>query len=147
MRLSVGSRHRGDLTDLDGRGHLSKEAPAAFSRFFLETSIDQVGFIEELLRPERLQGRILRWADEETRSGGLPQKAGRVLQAILYRGELPRGEVPSLVDAGDRQARRVVAALVKQGAVVSASSRAPLRLAFPARLAGRWMPGLFPDRH
>jgi hypothetical protein len=24
--------------------------------------------------------------------------------------------------------------------------RAPLRLAFPARLASRWMPGLFPEK-
>jgi len=30
--------------------------------------------------------------------------------------------------------------------LVSESSRAPLRLAFPAALASRWMPGLFPDR-
>ena len=30
------------------------------------------------------------------------------------------------------------------GVLVSESSRAPLRLAFPAALASRWMPGLFP---
>jgi len=41
----------------------------------------------------------------------------------------------------------VIAALVKQGAIISTSSRAPLRLAFPARLAASWMPGLFPDKY
>lgn len=30
--------------------------------------------------------------------------------------------------------------------MVSASTRAPLRLAFPATLAPRWMPGLFPEQ-
>jgi len=132
--------------DLDGRGHLSEEALAAFTRFFLETCIDQVRFMEELVRPERLRGRILRWADEEAGNGGLPKKAGRILEAILYRGELPRGEVPALLDASDRHARRAVADLIKQGAIASASTRAPLRLAFPARLAGHWMPGLFPEQ-
>ena len=34
---------------------------------------------------------------------------------------------------------------ITPGALVSESSRAPLRLAFPASLAARWMPGLFPD--
>jgi len=47
---------------------------------------------------------------------------------------------------GDRQARRVVAALIDREVLTSTSSRAALALAFPARLAPRWMPGLFPDR-
>jgi hypothetical protein len=65
---------------------------------------------------------------------------------VLYRGELPRGDVPGIVSTGDRQARRVVAALIERGVLFSASSRAPLRLAFPAMLAARWLPGLFPER-
>jgi len=34
---------------------------------------------------------------------------------------------------------------IERGVVLSDSQRAPLRLAFPAELAPRWMPGLFPD--
>lgn len=132
--------------DLDGRGHLSEEALAAFTRFFLETCLDQVTFMEELVQPRRLRDRILLWSEEEARANTLPPKAGRVLEAILYRGELPRGEVPELLDASERHARRIVAALAEHGVVVSASTRAPLRLAFPARLASRWMPGLFPEQ-
>jgi hypothetical protein len=40
----------------------------------------------------------------------------------------------------------VVSALIDQGVLTSESTRAPLRLAFPATLAARWMPGLFPER-
>jgi hypothetical protein len=36
--------------------------------------------------------------------------------------------------------------LLDLGVLVSESTRAPLRLAFPAALAPRWMPGLFPER-
>jgi len=43
-------------------------------------------------------------------------------------------------------ARRIVSALLDQNVLISDSTRAPLRLAFPAALAPRWMPGLFPDR-
>ena len=46
----------------------------------------------------------------------------------------------------ERSARRVVSALLQQGVLTSESTRAPLRLAFPATLASRWMPGLFPER-
>jgi Fic family protein len=138
-----------DLTrrnDLDGRGTLSEEALAEFTRFFLTVCIDQVIFMESLVQPDRLRTRILLWAEEETRLGELPPKSGSILEAILYRGELPRGDADTVVGTGERQARRIVSALVERGVLTSENSRAPLRLAFPATLASRWMPGLFPDR-
>jgi hypothetical protein len=53
------------------------------------------------------------------RAGGLPAKAGQVLEAVLVRGDLPRADVPALLNTGERQART---------------------------LAPRWMPGLFPEK-
>jgi hypothetical protein len=58
----------------------------------------------------------------------------------------PSGDVAGVVGTGERHARRIVAALVKRGVLVSDSPRAPLRLVFPAALASRWMPGLFPEK-
>jgi Fic family protein len=132
--------------DLDGRGHLSEEALTEFTRFFLTTCIDQVTFTESLMQPDQLRARILLWVEEEIRLNRLLPKSGSILEAVLYRGELPRADVANLVGTGDRQARRVVSALLEQGVLNSESSRAPLCLAFPATLASRWMPGLFPER-
>jgi Fic family protein len=132
--------------DLDGRGHLSEEALADFTRFFLAICIDQVVFMETLVQPDRLRGRILTWAAEEIQAGALPAKSGAVLEAVLYRGEVPRGEIALLLGVGERQARRTSAALLEGEVLVSEGPRAPLRLALPARLAPRWMPGLFPER-
>ncbi|WP_284267009.1 Fic family protein [Bradyrhizobium iriomotense] len=131
--------------DLDGRGNLSEEALASFTRFFLETCIDQVNFMESLMQPDRLRTRILLWAEEETRLSRLPPKAGAVVEAILYRGELPRGDVANLLDLTPRHARRIVSELLSRGVLVSKGPRDPLLLAFPATLASRWMPGLFPE--
>ena len=132
--------------DLDGRGTLSEEALAEFTRFFLTICIDQVDFMESLVQPDRLRTRILLWAEEEIRLGELPAKSGNILEALLYRGELPRGDADTVVGTGERQARRIVSALLDKEVLVSESPRAPLRLAFPATLASRWMPGLFPER-
>ena len=132
--------------DLDGRGTLSQEALVDFTRFFIDTCIDQVTFMETLVQPERLRARILLWAGEEVKLGELPQKATTILEATLYRGELPRAEIVNIVGTGERQARRIVSLLVERGVLTSDSSRAPLRLAFPAALASRWMPGLFPEK-
>jgi Fic family protein len=132
--------------DLDGRGTLSEEPLVEFTRFFLRVCIDQVDFMEGLMQPDRLRTRILLWAEEETRVGALPKKSGSLLEAVLYRGELARAEADTVLGTGERQARRIVSALVDKGVLVSDSSRAPLRLAFSAALAPRWMPGLFPDQ-
>jgi Fic family protein len=138
-----------DLTrrnDLDGRGTLSEEALAEFTRFFLKVCIDQVDFMESLVQPDRLRARILMWAEEEIRLGQLPARSGTVLEALLYRGELPRGDADVVAGTSERQGRRIVSTLLEKEVLTSDSSRAPLRLAFPAVLASRWMPGLFPDK-
>lgn len=132
--------------DRDGRGTLSEAALASFAGFFLRTCIDQVEFMESLMRPGRLRDRILIWAEEEIRAGALPPKSDTVLKAVLYQGQIERGEVETILGTSDRTARRVTSALLESGALSSASTRAPLKLAFPAKYAGRWMPGLFPDR-
>jgi Fic family protein len=132
--------------DLDGCGNLSEEALAEFTEFFLGICIDQVEFMESLMQPNRLRARILLWAEEEIRVNALPPKSGSILEAVLYRGELPRADAAGVVGAGERHARRIVSALIHRGVLASESQRAPLRLVFPAVLASRWMPGLFPDK-
>jgi len=132
--------------DLDGRGNLSEEALSEFTRFVLSVSIDQVAFMESLVQPDRLRTRILLWAEEEIRIGGLPPKSADILEAVLYRGELPRGDADTVVGTGERQARRIVSVLVACGVLRSDGPRAPLHLAFPAALASRWLPGLFPEK-
>jgi Fic family protein len=132
--------------DLDGRGSLSEENLAEFTKFVLRICIDQVEFMKGLMQPDQVRARILLWAEEEIRVSRLPPKAAAVLEALLYRGELPRGDVASLVGTGERQARRVISALTDRGVLTSESTRAPVRLIFPAALASRWMPGLFPEK-
>jgi len=130
--------------DLDGRGNLSEEALTDFTAFFLRICIDQVDFMEKLMQPDQLRSRILSWAEDESRIGALPTKAGQILEAVLYRGELPRGDIPKLLQVTDRQALRIVSALHDRNVLTSRSSKSPWRLVFPATLAHRWMPGLFP---
>jgi Fic family protein len=132
--------------DLDGRGALSEEALAEFTGFFLQTCFDQVAFMERLVQPAQLRTRILLWAEEEIRMGHLMPKTALLLDALLYRGEIPRGELAGILDVGDRHARRIAATLAEKDVITSDGPYGPIRLAFPAALASRWMPGLFPEK-
>ena len=144
-KMHLANCDQGRRNDLDGRGNLSEQALVEFSRFFLKTCLDQINFMAELIQPERLRHRILTWAKEEIDIGALPPKSELILEALLYRGELPRSKTAEILGVGDRQGRRLISALTAKDILISKSSRAPLRLAFPAHLASRWMPGLFPD--
>ena len=98
------------------------------------------------MQPDRLRDRILIWTEEEVRADKLPARSGQVLEAVLYRGALPRGDVAQLLGSSDRHARRITSALLEREVLTSDSTRAPLRLNVPATLASRWMPGLFPEK-
>ncbi|MFZ2315620.1 MAG: Fic family protein [Gammaproteobacteria bacterium] len=137
-----------DLTrrnDLDGRGNLSQEALEAFTKFFLEICIDQVIFMEKLMQPDQLRTRIILWAKEEIELKKLPPQTLLILEKILYRGEISRGELPEILHITDRHARRLTSSLIKIGILSSESAKSPIKLAFPAKFAHRWMPGLFPE--
>lgn len=131
--------------DLDGRGALSEEALAGFIDFFLAICVDQVTFMEQLIQPTSFVGRVIRWADEEVAAGRLAARSDRLLEAVMIRGELERGDIENLLGTSERTARRVTSALLAQGALVSDSPRSRLRLGFPVKLAHHWLPGLFPQ--
>src|SRR5258707_5840360 len=131
--------------DLDGRGNLSEEALGEFARFFLSVCIDQATFMESLVQPDRLRARIILWAQEEVRLGMLPPKSGIILEAVLYRGELPRADAAGVVGASERHARRIVSALVKRGVLISDSARR-CALSFRRRWPRVGCLGCFPRR-
>jgi transcription initiation factor IIE alpha subunit len=74
----------------------------------------------------------------------LPSHATQILEAILYRSEIPRGEMLKILNVTDRHARRITSSLIEKGIITSDTPKSPIKLAFSAALASRWMPGLFP---
>lgn len=132
--------------DFDGRGNLSEEALAQFTEFFLQICIDQINFMESLVQPDKLKDRIIKWAKGEIEQGQLPNHSEKILEAILYRGELQKNEASEIISKTDRQTRRVTSALVERGVIISKDVRSPFHLSFPAELALIWMPGLFPEK-
>jgi Fic family protein len=132
--------------DLDGRGNLSEEELAEFTAFFLKICLDQVQFMSALMQPTALRKRIMDWAKEEERLGGLLPHSSRVLAHILTHRELERKDASEVVGFDDRKARRVTALLHKRGIITAPTHRAPFRiaLALPAAIAPSFMPGLYP---
>ena len=130
--------------DLDGRGPLSEEALADFTRFFLETCIDQVDFMASLLQPSELLRRMKLYVDDEVAAGRLPSGSLALLREAFLAGELARGNAASLTGYQERRGRQILAKLLESGLLISQGPRAPVRLGFPIDVVERWFPNLYP---
>ena len=132
--------------DLDGRGALSHEELVNFCRFFLETCIDQVGFMARLLDVDRFLTRMEIHVREEVAGKRLPKGAFALLREAFYSGEFRRGNAPGITGYQERQARAILSSLLEKGYLVSSTERGPVRLGFPPEAIERWLPALYPAR-
>lgn len=130
--------------DRDGRGNLTQRGLVEFCKFFLDRSVDQIRFMSGLLEPATLLTRIEIHIEEEVRTKRLQRGSFAVLREAVMNGEVERAKIPALTGFEERTARNVTSALVDRGMLTAATHRAPLRLAFPADVAERWFPNLYP---
>jgi hypothetical protein len=91
--MAADEPHHGDL---DGRGAPSTLRLNEFCRYFLETCIDQVNFMEPLLQPSELLRRMKLYVDDEISANRLSKGSLQLLREALLSGELARGKAADL---------------------------------------------------
>jgi len=130
--------------DLDGRGNLSHAELVSFCRFFLQTAIDQVEFMGDLLDSANFITRMSIHVQEETAMKRLPKGSFELLREAWVAGEFKRGHAAAITGYKERAARDVLTALLEKGYLVSDNKLARVRLGFPAEAVERWLPKLYP---
>lgn len=128
-------------SDLDGRGNLSQKALIAFVSWFLEIALDQVRFMSGLFELDALSRRLRALSRERQ----LPPEAEYLLDAVVVRGEIDRGEAMRATGLPERSARRVLNAIIKEGLLASTTPKGPVSLRFPASSLEILFPRLFPQ--
>jgi len=127
--------------DRDGRGQLSESSLVEFTRYLLETALDQVQFMTHTLRTDTFTRDFLGWV----RSNDKLAKGDKLIEHVILYGPIERGSVPEVLGMPDRSARRVVNELSKSFLLESDSTKAPLRLNIPLHAAQAVFPGMVPD--
>jgi hypothetical protein len=139
--------------DFDGRGNLSGEGLEKFCRFFLEVCLDQIAYMQGLLKLdamlERIRGYVqLRGAKivpgPKGEAQDLKPEAAYMLQEALLRGEVSRGDIIRVSGMAERTGRNVLGQLLDEGLLTANMPKGPVRLAFPTFVAGYLFPDLFP---
>jgi len=130
--------------DLDGRGNLSERGLTNFCLFFLRTCIDQVNYMESLIRPAELLNRMEVYIQEEINAKRLPQGAFPLLREAVLAGSFERGKAKELTGYKDRQARIVLKTLLDKELLTSTTERGRVSIGFPQPIVDRLFPGLYP---
>ena len=78
-------------------------------------------------------------------SGKMSPEAAKMIEAVLLRGQVARGEVADAAGS-HRTGRNILAKLVEEGIFVSDMPKGPVRLAFPTHIASYLFPDLYPNR-
>lgn len=132
--------------DLDGRGNLSERGLAAFAKYFLETCLEQVTFMSELLQLRDLRPRMRAYLKllSETEADIRPE-AEPALYHVFLAGTVKRGEFKQMTGLGARTADKAIAALLAKRLLVSDAPKGPVSIGLPLDALAFYFPRLYPE--
>jgi Fic family protein len=137
---------QGRRGDLDGRGNLSDAALADFCVFFLETMLDQIKFMSELLGLPALRTRVERYFQfQALHLDRYREEIMRVTRTLVDEGEIPRSRVQEITGKAATVSAQITKRGLDEGYFETPSPKGPLRVAFPAKVHEFYFPQLFLD--
>ena len=134
--------------DLDGRGNLSEQALMAWIDYVLDTCLDQVTFMADMLDFDTMKARIEACLVFEATvvKQGVRQESLRGLHYLFLSGEeMARGDFKAMLGMSDRGATDALGALVKRGLLKSDSPQGKVRFGLPQHALRFLFPQLWPE--
>ena len=128
-----------------GAHYFDNDLLAGFCEFFFQVCLDQIRFMEDLLRLDQAESRIDWYVEMRSnhREKPLNVKAARLLRAVFMRGAVPRGMAAEILNMSARNARRIVSDLLKDNLLQSRSHRSPLTIGLPVHVLPYYFPSLY----
>jgi len=137
------SMRRGDF---DGRGNLSEAGLISFAKYFLETCLDQVTFMGDMLAldkfRDRLRGYLILRSQQDK---AIRTEAELPLYHLFLAGEVTRGEFKQMTGLASRTADTLLAALLKEKMVESDTPKGAVRFGLPLDALAYYFPRLYPE--
>ena len=113
----------------------------AFTFWFLRVALDQVAFMTGQFDLGTLGDRLRRYAARQE----WKPAAFRLLEEVMLRGELARGEAAAVTGLKERSARQLLSDLVADGILGSDTPKGPVSLRFTVDAAELLFPQFFPQ--
>ena len=113
--------------DTDGRGTLSDRGLTFFTKYFIDTALDQVNFFTGLLEPRKLGIRVDYYFNLRAK-GGLPDADGKdlpllkiaardIYRLLLEKGSMSRSSICQHLDKGEQTLRPIFKQMELEGLI------------------------------
>lgn len=133
--------------DYDGRGNLSNRQLIGFCRYFLETAIDQVEYMTNVLDIDNMLKRIHSFVDLMVAKKKLKDESRYILEAVFLKGEISKKEAERLTGKSDKPAKAIMDQLISLKLITTdaANRFAPYRVNYPISFSPVLFSGLYPN--
>jgi Fic family protein len=119
------------------------ESLTAYCRFFLQTAIDETGYMLNILNHENVMQRLNIYINSLISKGEVRDESRLMLKTVFLSGELKRGEVLQLTGRPERTARRILGELLGKRMLISDTPKGPVRINLSVNSAIELFEGLF----
>ena len=139
-----------DLTrynDYDGRGNLSNKMFIDFCIFFLETAIDQINYMYNILDIESMIDRIGRFTELMTIKRKLKPEAKFILEDVFLKGKITKTDVERITNLSDKTAKILTDKLVEMELIKKTKEGINITfyVNFPVNYSPILFPGIYPS--
>lgn len=133
--------------DYDGRGALTEQGLVEWIQYFLGICIDQVTFMESMLKLSDFKDRLetLLLVEEKKGKSGLKTEALIPLHYIAITGSIERGEFKKMTGMAERSAERLLKALLDYKLLLSDSPKGKVYMGVPLHSLQFLFPKLWPE--
>jgi len=142
---TLGNADRKRDNDYDGRGNLSQNGLFEFCEFFLQTALDQIVFMKEILQLNKLEDRICEYAHRSKVFDRHEEEGSRLLVAVLREGEVSRGRATEITGKSESFNRKIFRQAFAAKLLESDTPKGALHLGFPKEVWDWYFPKLFLD--
>ena len=132
--------------DYDGRGNLSERALVNWAQVFISTCKDQVEFQQKMLDLDSMKSRIKVLVSLcSAQIKNIREEAFLPVYHLFAAGPLARSEFAKMTGLGERSARYLISALLKEEIIASQAHNAPLQFNLPLKHLHILLPNLYPE--
>ncbi len=144
---TLANADKGRWNDYDGKGNLSDRFLSEFCQFILETIIDQLEFMIDLLELEKLNERLEKMCHLFVSRGEFEKEYFYILSEAIYKGKVGRGDLIRITGKSENTARAMMNDLLKKELLKNEFDglRSPLLINFPIKYAPYLFPKLYPE--
>lgn len=126
----------------DGRGNLSNKMLVAFCEFFLETAIDQIDYMYDIIDIENMLERIRRFTELMVIKRKLRPEARFILEDVFLKGRITKTDVERITNMSDKTAKILTDTLIEMELLKR--KKEGIHITFYANYPVNFSPMLFP---